>query len=241
MACLLAGLASVAASAQTADPSATTPIPATAAPAAKVGTYSVTQGVLLAAPGLRIPNGNLPWALDTLEGKQALVPIHHSAINEPANTDAAGSTPVTNHSLEGVHARTALHGLQPVFFIHANDRTENTGDAGRGNPTGWVLVEATVVDGKRSLPHVRFAQINQGTACTEPVVCLQAETLPDGWLRLSPKSAITPGDYALIPVPRQPKPGIVIVYDFQLDPGAPLAKDAIQAGQAPAPAGKRAK
>ena len=118
----------------------------------------------------------------------------------------------------------------PVFFIHSNDRTENTGDAGRGNATGWVLVHAEAAGGNRVIPHVQYADIAQGTSCAAPTLCLDAETLPDGWVRLKPRQPLQPGDYVLLPVQRQPKPGVLVVYDFTSDPAAALAKDAIVAG-----------
>lgn len=219
--------------AQTADPTATPPNVSTSAPAARAGSYSVTQGELTAAPGLVIPNGNLPWALEKVGGNSELIPIHHSSITEPAgvDTEATGLT----HTLPGAHARTVLRSTQPVFFIHTNDKTENTGDAGHGNPTGWALVVAVGQNGSRTMPHVRFSQISQGTACAAPVLCLQAESLPDGWLRLTTTTPLEPGDYALLPVHRQPKPGVVILYDFAVDPMASQPKDAVVSSNVSAP------
>jgi len=232
-------LASVAAQAQTADPTATPLNPSTKAPAATSGGYFIAQGQLVVAPGLHIPNGNLPWALDTVEDKAALIPVHHSAITEPTevNADAANLT----HTVTGVHARTELRSANPVFFLHANDRTENTGDAGRGNPTGWAMVSATVQNGSRTIPHVRFSQISQGTACAAPLVCLQAEALPDGWIKLTATAPLAPGEYALIPVPRQPKPGLLVLYDFAVDPAAAMPKDAVLPGHPPVTATKHRK
>ena len=216
---------------QTADPTATAPNPVTGAPAAKSGSYTLSQGEPLAAPGLKVPNGNLPWALESSDGKPVLVPVHHSSITEPANVDTAGQdAPELNHTLAGPHAHTFLRSTTPTFFVHTNDRTENTGDAGRGNPTGWAMVPALPFNGNRTLRHVRFDQIAQGTACAAPLVCLTAESLPGGWLRLTPQTALAAGDYALVPVPHQSRPGVVVVYDFTIDPAAPLAKDAVQAG-----------
>ncbi len=68
------------------------------------------------------------------------------------------------------------------------------------------------------------------------MVCLRAETLPDGWLRLSPRTPLKTGEYVLMPVQRQLKPGVLVVYDFAVDPTAAMAKDAVFAG-APAPSG----
>lgn len=227
-ACALAFVATV--HAQTADPNATPPA-ASSAPVAKAGTYAVAAGDVIAAPGLIVPNGNVPWALETApDGKAALVPIHHSAISEP---EGVATEPPASHMLEGQHAHTALRSATPVFFVHTNDRTENTGDAGRGNSTGWVLVAATSEGTNRKLPHVQFSQIAQGTSCVAPLLCLRAETLPDGWARLTPREPLAPGDYVLIPVQRQPKPGVLVVYDFTADPNAALTKDAVIAGVPP--------
>lgn len=229
-------LAPCAAHAQTADPTAIAPNPITAAPTARAGSYTLVQGNLVVAPGLAIPNGNLPWALDTTQGTPALVPIHHSSITEPANVNAPGAPDIATHTLDGAHAKTVLRTTDPVFFLHTNDRTENTGDAGRGNPTGWALVGAASQGSNRTIPHVHFDQIAQGAACAAPVVCLKAESLPDGWLRLSASSPLAAGEYALVPVPRQARPGVVVLYDFTVDPAAPLAKDAARpATAAPAP------
>ena len=219
--------ASTGALAQTADPNATPPSVASA-PAAKAGTYAESGGNLTAAPGLQVPNGNLPWALDsTADGKPALVPVHHSAITEPS---AVATAPPSSHTLTGSRARTVIRSATPTFFVHTNDRTENTGDAGRGNPTGWVLVQAAETGGNRTLPHVQFSEIAQGTSCAPPTLCLNAETLPDGWARLTPRQPLSPGEYVLMPIQRQPKPGILVVYDFASDPSAALGRDAVVAG-----------
>ncbi len=242
--CGLAALVSARSSlhAQTADPTATVANPVTTAPAAKTGSYTLVGGNLLVAPGLMVPNGNVPWALDTTASPPALVPIHHSSIIEPAEggvrAAATAETPHTQDTLNGLHAHTLLRTPLPVFFVHTADRTENTGDAGRGNPTGWALLPAMAQGTSRVMPHVHFDQIAQGTACAAPVICLTAETLPDGWLRLASPNPLEAGDYALVPVPRQPRPGVLIVYDFTLDTAAPLAKDAVIAGRS-APAAQR--
>ena len=189
-----------------------------------------------------IPNGNVPWALDTTAALPALVPIHHSSIIEPAGVAVraatAAATTHTQDTLDGLHAHTVLRTPLPVFFVHTSDRTENTGDAGRGNPTGWALLPAVAQGSSRVMPHVRFDQIAQGTTCAALVICLTAETLPDGWLRLSSPNPLEAGDYALVPIPRQPRPGVLIVYDFTIDTAAPLAKDAVVAGRL-VPAAKR--
>ncbi len=219
--------------AQTADRSAAPPPPAIAAPAAHGGTYAVSNGELIVAPGLRIPNGNVPWALDVIEGKQVLVPVHHAALEQPG--DAAAT-------LEGASSRTALHSVLPVFFVHTSDRTENTGDSGRGTPTGWALLPARIDGSKRTIEHVKFSDVNAATVCAGPVLCTQAETLPGGWLRITPRAPLEAGEYALLPVARSVTSLSPLVYDFSINTGQAAPKDLVTPGQnLDAPAGGKKK
>ena len=213
----LALLISPCAFAQTADPGAAPPNPSTTAPAARADSYSVQKGELIVAPGLRIPNGNVPWVLDTVDGKQVLVPVHHAAIN--------------GNAIDGAASKTPLHSALPIFFVHTSDRTENTGDAGRGIPTGWALLPVTVDGTTRKVTRPKFSEVNGATVCAAPVLCTTAESLPEGWLRIMPKAAFAPGEYALLPVQRTASTGNLVVYDFTVDGGGPKAKDEVSAGQ----------
>ena len=208
------------AAAQTADRSAAPSNPATTAPAARADAYSVQNGELVVAPGLRIPNGNVPWALDTVDGKQVLVPIHHTQLTGTA----------TSGTLDGPTSHTPLHSATPSFFIHTSDRTENTGDSGRGTPTGWALLSAPVTDSHRTVVRPRFTDVNSATVCTAPVICTTAESLPDGWLRVTPQAPLTSGEYALLPIQQKP-PATTLAYDFTVDGGQGAARDTVAPGQ----------
>jgi hypothetical protein len=212
--------AGVALHAQTADPAAAPPNPATTAPPAR-SSYSVQGGELIVAPGLKIPNGNVPWALDVVDGKQVLVPIHHGELTTSSAT--AGT-------LDGATSKTALRSSTPEFFVHSLDRTENTGDAGRGMPTGWALVVADVSGTTRTIAKARFSQVNGAAVCAPPLLCAQAESLPQGWLRITSKTPLAPGEYALLPVPRSGA-NLVIVYDFSVSDQSATPKDAVAPGQ----------
>lgn len=224
--CAAAGLC-CAAVGQTADRSATPPVPAIAAPAAHSGTYSVSNGELIVAPGLRIPNGNVPWALDVIAGRQVLVPVHHAVSVQQPGLSAAGA----QATLEGAASRTALHSTSPVFFVHSSDRTENTGDAGRGTPTGWALLPAKVSGTTRTIDRVKFSDVSGATVCSTTVLCTQAEALPEGWLRITPREPLAPGQYALVPVPRTSTSLSPLVYDFTVDADTAAPKDVVVPGQ----------
>lgn len=214
-------MTTLSATAQTADRTAAPSPPATTAPAARPGSYTLQNGELIVAPGLRIPNGNVPWALDMVDGKQTLVPIHHTPLEG-----------ATTGTLDAAGPHTPLHSASPTFFIHANDRTENTGDSGRGTPTGWALLPVTVTDGVRTVERPRFADVASATVCTAPVICTAAESLPDGWLRITVKAPLTVGEYALLPIQRPPAtPTSTLAYDFTIDTAQPTARDAVSPGQ----------
>lgn len=210
------------ATAQTADRSASPPPAATNAPAARPGSYSLQNGELVVAPGLRIPNGNVPWALDMVDGKQTLVPIHHTPLEGTATTG----------TLDGATSHTPLHTSSPAFFVHSSDRTENSGDSGRGTPTGWALLPVTVTDGNRNVERPHFSDVSSATVCTDPVICTTAETLPDGWLRITPAAPLTAGEYALLPIQKPPAtPTSTLAYDFTINTAQPTARDAVSPGQ----------
>lgn len=182
------------------------------------------NGHLYIAPGLYIPNGNLPWALDTVNAQQVLVPVHHALLG--------GAVTAPTGTLEGAASHTALHTASPAFFIHTSDRTENTGDAGRGSPTGWALLQLSVQGGTRVLDRPKFADVNKATVCVAPVLCTVAESLPDGWLRITARDPLQPGEYALLPVQKStPTSGNQLAYDFTVDGNSPAAKDAVLPGQ----------
>ena len=210
--------------AQTADRSAAPPSGATAAPPSHTGNYAVQNGQLMVAPGLHIPNGNLPWALDTVEGKQVLVPVHGTLL--------AGAATSATGTLDGTGSRTPLHTTSPVFFLHTSDRTENTGDSGRGSPTGWALLAVSVSGSARTVDRPRFADVNKATVCAPPVLCTLAESLPDGWLRIATVDPLAPGEYALVPVQKNtPSSGNQLAYDFTVGGNKPAAMDAVSPGQ----------
>jgi hypothetical protein len=210
------------ATAQTADRTATPPNPAVAVPAAHSGSYSIQNGELVVAPGLRIPNGNVPWALDMVDGKQTLVPIHHTALEGAATTG----------TLDGATSHTPLHTSSPSFFVHSSDRTENSGDSGRGTPTGWALLPITVTGGNRTVERPHFTDVASATVCTAPVICTTAESLPDGWLRITVKTPLTAGEYALLPIQKPPAtPTSTLAYDFTINTAQPNARDAVSPGQ----------
>ena len=68
-------------------------------------------------PGVHIPNGSIPWAVDVYDGKQQIVPIHHTAVevNNHKGANVAGSLagsffykPKMTTEVNGAHARACV-------------------------------------------------------------------------------------------------------------------------------------
>jgi hypothetical protein len=185
-------------------------------------------------PGVQITNGSYPWAVDTYQGKQELVPIHHTnvGVKNHKGANVAGSLagsvfykPKMTTEIAGAHARVALHSDKPVFYVHLmeDDDSASSTDAVLGP---WALVRAKVDKDRRVLSQVNFTQLTGNAKRTDSQVDVTIEKLPEGWLKLTPKGPLAPGEYALQPVPKVANTFSVVVFDFTIDPDAPNSAEA---------------
>ena len=184
-----------------------------------------------AAPGLRIPSGERPWAFEIFQGKPQLVPVHSAAVqpNNHKGANVAGGLLAGpfykakfTTELQGAHARTVLHTPTPVFYVHF----KGNADEGTSMIAGWAIVRAATSDDMRLLSTVKFTQLSGNAKRNASQVESVAEQLPDGWLRISPKNALEPGEYVLEPVPHQENAFATVVYDFGVNTAAPNDPDA---------------
>jgi hypothetical protein len=191
---------------------------------------------LTVAPGLSITNGSVPWALDEFHGKAQLVPIHHSTIevNNHKGANVAGSLagsffykPKMTTELAGLHARTVLHAMQPSIYVHSINDPEPGGESAASNTMVWAIVRATVTKDRRVFAKVQFTQLTGNARRTDGLLETTAETLPGGWIKLTPKAALEPGEYAVTPIMRTQNTFSIVIYDFTLDPNGANAEDAV--------------
>ncbi|MCU1248146.1 MAG: hypothetical protein JWQ49_1175 [Edaphobacter sp.] len=187
-------------------------------------------------PGVHIPNGSIPWAVDIYEGKQQLVPIHHTTVevNNHKGTNVAGSLagsvfykPKVTTEVNGAHARVALHSDKPVFYVHIMD--DPGGDSSDPATPGWAIVRATINKDRRILAQVNFTQLTGNAKRNDSQVDAAIEMLGDGWFKIVPKDPLSPGEYALQPVPKAANTFSTVVFDFTIDSKAPNAPDALSA------------
>jgi hypothetical protein len=192
------------------------------------------------APGLQIPNGSgaLPLALDHFDGKPELVPVHHSTIevNNHKGANVAGSLagsffykPKMTTEVSGLHARTAIHDTKPSFYVHVSDDADSAGDSPNSNTASWGLVRANIDKDRRVFSKVLFTQLTGNAKRIEGLIDVDTETISGGWLKMTPKNELAPGEYALMPILKAANTFSTVVFDFSLDATAPNAVDAVVA------------
>ncbi len=92
---------------------------------------------------------------------------------------------------------------------------------------GWALVHAIVDKDRRLLSTVKFTQLTGNAKRNDTQVEVETEKLPDGWLKITPKTPLPAGEYALEPVMKQENAYSLRVYDFRFDPSAENDPDAV--------------
>lgn len=187
-------------------------------------------------PGVHIPNGNVPWAVDVYEGKQQIVPIHPTSIqlNNHRGANVAGSLagsffykPKMTEEVSGTHARISLHTDKPVFYIYLPDDPKR--DTSSDIFAYWAVSRASIKKDHRVFAQVRFTQLTGSAKRNDSEVNVSTEMLSDGWVRITPKTTLTPGEYALQPISKTQNVFSTVVFDFSIDPKAPNALNAVSA------------
>jgi hypothetical protein len=193
---------------------------------------SHAQSTPTPAPGLSIPSGSKPWVFEEFKGSKQLVPMHSSAVqvnNHKGGNIAGGllAGPFYKAKLtmeiDGSAAKTVLHSGTPVFYLHFDQDP----DAGQTSMAGWAVVHAIADKDRRLLSTVKFTQLTGTAKRNDTQVELDTEKLPNGWLKITPRQPLPPGEYALEPVMRQENAYSLMVYDFRLDPSAENDADAV--------------
>ncbi len=174
------------------------------------------QNASFAPSSLDDSSGSQPYAIDRFEGQPELVRVHESPVVYKANTRTLGIGEVA-----GAHALTVLHDSMPTFYIHHAD----TADKARPS---FIIVRAFAAKDLRV-----FAQAQPADRPTRShivgLVASTTETLAGGWSKITPRTPLAPGEYALNPVPASQNAYSSIAFDFSIDPAAPNSPDVVAA------------
>src|SRR5882757_5081300 len=79
----------------------------------------------------------------------------------------------------------------------------------------------------RVLAQVNFTQLTGNSKRNDFQVDTTIEKLSDGWFKIIPKDPMSPGEYALQPVPKVANTFSTTVFDFTIDSKAPNSPEAL--------------
>jgi hypothetical protein len=205
------------------------------------------------SPGLRLPDQDGVWALDTFHDQPELValPQNSASVDRQTGHNVLRSTlnPLggiqQNIQIPGAESKVKLHINDPAFYVsivgvddNEADSTAVTvdtrgGSAKEKNPFNSsnsqyaiVRVRSNFKKDYRVVSGIKIGVAGKVTQ-TEDVIPTTAQVLPGNrWIRLTTKEPLTIGDYALMEL-LSPGEVNLSVWDFRIDPQSPDNKNAL--------------
>ena len=183
------------------------------------------------APGLRLPPEGGVYALDTYLNQPELVSLDQTSgeINRHVahNVLRSAVNPVagSKHTIElaGPSAKIQMHASLPTIYINIDSSAEADEHGKKATvELPWDrfrIVRAQVKGDKRIVGAVKTA-IYGKVSQEQQDVPATAEQVGEGWIKLTPKAPLTPGEYGLAEM--LGKQGMnSYVWDFGVHPDAP--------------------
>ncbi len=205
------------------------------------------------SPGLRLPDQDGVWALDTFHDSPELVGLaqNSASVDRQTGHNVLRSTlnPLggiqQNVQIPGAESKVKLHVNDPAFYVSIvgvddkeADSSAVTVDTRSGSTTeknpfnstnsqyAIVRVRSNFKKDYRVVSGIKIGVAGKVTQ-TEDVIPTTAQALPGNrWIRLTAKEPLTIGDYALMEV-LGPGEVNLSVWDFRIDPQGPDNKNAL--------------
>jgi hypothetical protein len=160
------------------------------------------------APGLRLPEEGGVYALDTYLTQPQLLPLDQTGgeINRQTGRNVLHGVinPVGGSKrtieLPGPRSNVQVHAALPSFYINL-DAGEDQEDKSK-KPVAELpwdrfrVVRAQVKGDRRIVGAIKIAVYGKASQ-EEDIVPADAEQLAQGWIKLTPKAPLPPGEYAL--------------------------------------------
>jgi hypothetical protein len=192
------------------------------------------------APGLRLPAEGGVYVLDTYLTEPQLVPLDQTGgeINRHTGHNVLRGVinPVAGakHTIElpGASSKLQMHASLPTIYINLDagadpDQEDNSKKPATELPWDrFRIVRAQAKGDKRIVGAIKIAVYGKASQ-EEQVVPADAEQLGQGWIKLTPKAPLQPGEYGLAEL--LGKQGMnSYVWDFGVHPDAPANMSVIK-------------
>jgi hypothetical protein len=188
------------------------------------------------APGLRLPDEGGVVLLDNYQNKPELVELQQSGgevnKNMKGNILRAAINPIASAKqtieLPGLHAKIQAHATLPAIYVNV-EQQDQAADASAQGPQQaqqaeqpwdrFRIVRLDSKQGKRIVGDIKIAVYGK-VSQNQKLVPSTAEKLTGGWVKVTPTSALEPGEYAVAEM--LGKEGMnLFVWDFGVNPSAP--------------------
>ena len=188
------------------------------------------------APSLRLPDEGGVVLLDNYQNKPELVELQQSGgevnKNMKGNILRAAINPIASAKqtieLPGLHAKIQAHATLPAIYVNVEQQDQGADVSTQGPQQAqqpeqpWDRFRIVRVDskqGKRIVGDIKIAVYGK-VSQNQKLVPSTAEKLTGGWVKVTPSSALPPGEYAVVEM--LGKEGMnLFVWDFGVNPSAP--------------------
>ena len=190
------------------------------------------------AAGLRLPPEGGVYALDTYLALPELVPLDQSTgeVNRHTghNVLRAAINPLAGEKstieIAGPRSKIQIHASLPAIYINLDAREDASDAARQGPELPWDrfrIVRAEVKGDKRIVGTLKSSVVGKSSQEQEAVPAT-AEQMSEGWIKLTPKAPLPPGEYAVAEL--LGKQGMnSYVWDFGMHANAPANLAVIRA------------
>ena len=202
-------------------------------------------------PGLRLPDDDGVWGLDTFHGEPELVELAQNSGNVSENTAhnvlRAAINPFGGTKqliqLEGPKSKVQLHVAEPEIYVSLSSGEPEVADEsahmvnthGAGSEkcktcfssasSHYAIVRVQAKKAIRVIGALNVSMLGK-VSNSEDIVETTATIMPGKhWMKLTPKQPLTIGEYALIEI-LGPQEINLSVWDFGVNPRAPEVKNA---------------
>src|ERR1700733_1745951 len=195
------------------------------------------------APGLHLPDDGGILLLDTFQNQPQLVTLQQNSgeinRNRKANILHSAVIPIASNKqtveLEGPHASVQAHANLPTIYVNIEEDKDPSASSPQGPQQPqqpeqtWDRFRIVRVQSKKDKRIVGDIKINPlgKTTQEQNVIVTNSQRLTGGWIKLTPNTALDPGEYAVVEM--LDKNGInTYVWDFGVNPSAPANAIAVK-------------
>jgi len=196
----------------------------------------------LVAPGLHLPQDGSVLLLDTFQNQPQLVELLQSGgelnRNRKENVLRAAINPIASSKqtieLVGLHAKVQAHASLPSIYVNLS--TPDDTNAGPERPQQpqqpeqpwdrYHIVRLQSKKEKRVVGDLKVSPLGK-VSQEQNLVLTTSQRLTGGWVKVTPTSALDPGEYAVVEM--MGTDGFnTFVWDFGVNPAAPANPSALK-------------